>query len=103
MTSEKSDFYELKMALNNNENIEEFLLFVHNFNMTLEASGTLDTAEKFQYLCTLVCGETLQFNTLYSDVESSTLLTVEAIILGLGTYFFLLILYQSKIAQCSEE
>ena len=54
MTSEKSDFYELKMALTNNENIEEFLLFVHNFNMTLEASGTLDTAEKFQYLCTLV-------------------------------------------------
>ena len=47
-TSEKLDLYEFKMTL--------FLLFICNFNMTLEASGTLKTGANIQYLCTLVCG-----------------------------------------------
>ena len=31
----------LKMALFDNDNPEEFLLFIRNSNMTLEASGTI--------------------------------------------------------------
>ena len=40
-TSENSDLYEFIMALFDNGKPEEFLLFVRNFSMTLEASGTL--------------------------------------------------------------
>ena len=46
-TSEKLDLYELKMTLLDNGDPEEFL-FVCNFSMTLEASGTLDTITKVQ-------------------------------------------------------
>ena len=57
--------------------------------MTLEASGTLQTVSNIQYLCTLVRRESLhQSDTLSSDVEHSTPLTLEAIIFGLGIYFF---------------
>ena len=41
-----------------------------------------------------------QFNSLSSDMEDMEPLTVESIILELGAYFFLLIFYQSKSAQC---
>ena len=58
--------------------------------MTLAASGTLVTGEKIQYLRTLVRGEFLrQFYALSADVEGTNLLTVETIILGLASYFFL--------------
>ena len=36
-TPEKSDLYEFKMSLFDNGKIEEFLLFIQNFNMTLKA------------------------------------------------------------------
>ena len=39
--STTSDRYEFKMSLFDNGNPEEILLFVHNFNTTLAASGTL--------------------------------------------------------------
>ena len=55
-TSGKSGLYEFKIALFLIGKTEEFLLFVCNFKMTLEASGTLETAAKAQYICTLVCG-----------------------------------------------
>ena len=49
----------------------------------------LETSVKVQYLCTLVRGEALrQFDALSDDVESGTPLIVEAVILGLGSYFF---------------
>ena len=44
-TSENLDLNELKMALFDNGNLEEFLLFIKNFNMTIEASGMLWLAE----------------------------------------------------------
>ena len=70
----------------NNGETEEFLLFVCKFNMTPEASGTLDSVAKVQYLRTLVHGEALrQFDMLSSELEITTPLTVEAIILGLGS------------------
>ena len=49
----------------------------------------LQNEANIQYLCTPVRVESLrQFDTLSSNIESSTPLTLEAIILGLGTYFF---------------
>ena len=38
-TSSTSGVYEFRMYFFDNENKEEFLLFVRNFNMTIEASG----------------------------------------------------------------
>ena len=67
--SENLDLYEFKMALFDNGKPEEFLLFIRNFNMTLEATVMLETYVKDQYLCTHVHGEVLrQFDLLYSDV-----------------------------------
>ena len=54
--SENSDLYELKMALFDICKPDEFLLFIRNFNMTLEASGMLKAGVNIQYLCTLVHG-----------------------------------------------
>ena len=39
--SQKLDLHELKMALFDNGEPEELLLFIRNFNMTLKASGML--------------------------------------------------------------
>ena len=48
-----------------NREPEGFLLFIHNFNMTTEASETLKAGSKIQYLRTLVCGEELhEFDVL---------------------------------------
>ena len=86
--SENADIYECKKALFENKNPEEFFLFVRNFNMTIDASGSMDMAENIQYLCTLVRGEALcQFDTLSADAESTNPLTVEAINLVLDAYF----------------
>ena len=58
------------MSLFDNGKLEEFLLFVRNFNMNLAESGMLEVDTEFQYLCTLVRGEALrQFELLSSDVE----------------------------------
>ena len=96
-TSYKSELYEFKMALFDNGNPEEFWLFVCNFNTTLAESEIMETAAKVQYICTLVCWEVLrQFESMSSDVEDTNPLTAEAIILGLGAYFPLLIFYWRK-------
>ena len=47
-TSENLDLYQLKMALFANGDPEEFLLFIRNFNMTPEASGTLKDGANIQ-------------------------------------------------------
>ena len=87
-TSEKLDLYEFKMALFENDKSGEFLLFFRNFNMTIEASGTLRDDAKIQYLCKLVCGEALrQFGILPAEVEIASPETFSSIILGLDTYF----------------
>ena len=71
-TSSTSDLYELRISFFDNGNPEEFLLFLHNFNTILAATGTLETVTKIQYLRTLVCGEALhQFDLLSSDMEMS--------------------------------
>ena len=76
-TSSTSDLYEFKMSLFDNVELEEFLLFVRNFNMTLAASGMMEAGAKVQYLCKLVFGEALHhFDLLFVDVESAEPLTV---------------------------
>ena len=65
---------------------EEFLLFVSNFQMTLEAPGTLAVAVNIQYLCILLCGKALcQLGTLSIEVESTTKEHLKLILLRLGT------------------
>ena len=76
------------LSLFDNGKPEEFLLFVHNFNMTLAASGTLEAGTKIQYLRTLFHVEVLrQFDPLSADVESTKTLNIEDIIKGLSQYF----------------
>ena len=71
-TSSTPDLYEFKIYLFDNGDLEKFLSFVCNFNMTLATSGTLEMAAKYQYICTLVHGETLcQFDSLSSDIEGT--------------------------------
>ena len=70
---------------------EEFILFVQNFQMTLAVTEMLETEEKVQYICTLVCGEALrQFDLLSSDVKNTeTPLDVDYLLKGLAWYFTL--------------
>ena len=87
--SQKSDLYKLKMDLFDNGDAEEFLLFIRNFNMNPEASRTLRSDAKTQYLCTMISGEALhQFDTLSAEVGIVTPEKLTSIILGLGTYFY---------------
>ena len=55
-TSGNLDLNKFKMTLFDNGEPGEFLLFIHNFNMTLKASGTLKSDVKIKYLCVLVRG-----------------------------------------------
>ena len=77
------------MALFDNSDPEEFLLFFCNFNMNPEASGTLKSGAKIQYLHFLVHVEALhKFDVLSDEVESAGSKTLSSIILDLGTQFF---------------
>ena len=88
-TLDNPDLYEFKKAFFDNGNPGEFLLFIHNFKMTLEESVMLGAYTKVKYLCTLVCGGALcQFDFLSAGVEGTNHLTVETIILGLASYSF---------------
>ena len=88
-TSATSDLYDFKMAFFNNDETEEFLLFISNFNITLAASGTLGKYVKVKHIHTLVRGEALrQFDLISSYMEGMNPLKVETVILGLATYFF---------------
>ena len=89
-TSSTSDLYEFKMSLFDNGDLEELLLLVCNFNMTLAASGKMEAGKKTQQLFNLVCREVLcQFDLLSSDVESTQTLNNDDIIKGLAQYFHL--------------
>ena len=52
--SEKLDFYKFKMALFYNGEPEDFLLFVWNFKMTINAPVTLADNTKLQYISTIL-------------------------------------------------
>ena len=73
-TPENSDTDELKMALFDNGETEEFLLFTKKINMTLDALGTLASNAKLQHICTILHGEAIhQFYTLCDLVGSTTM------------------------------
>ena len=60
------------MSLFDHGKLEEFLLLVQNFNMTLATIGTQEADEDIQYLRKLVHGEALhQFDLLSSDMENT--------------------------------
>ena len=85
LKSKNLDLYELKISLFGNSDLEEFLLFVSNLNITIEASVTITPGENIKYLCKLICGEALlQFDTLYYEVGSNTPENLTSIILVLG-------------------
>ena len=76
------------MVLFDNGNPDEFLLFVRNFQINLEASVTPASVTKIQYLCRIVRGKALhQLNMLSVEVGFITLENLNLIILGLRTYF----------------
>ena len=86
-TSSTSDLYEFKMSLFEHGKMEEFLLFVRNFNMTLVATGTLETDMEIQYLRILVRRELLcQFDLLSANMENTESLNVDYYIKGLALY-----------------
>ena len=77
------------MTLFDNSDPEEFLLFVCDFNINLEASGMLKAGINIQYHCMMVRGGALsKFDEFSAKVESSSPEDFKYIILGLGTYFF---------------
>ena len=85
-TQEKSDMYELKMALFDNGEPEEFLLLVQNFNMTLDTSRTLSSNAKLQYLRNIICGQAVRhFDTLCGQFGNTTTENLNQVILVLGT------------------
>ena len=53
-TLEKSELYEFKMFVFDNSDTDDLLLFICNFNRTLEASGTLNFGTNIQYICMMV-------------------------------------------------
>ena len=70
-TLENSNTCDLKMALFDNGNLEELLLFARNFQMNLETSVMIAASTKIQYLCTLLHGEALcKLYKLYVEVVS---------------------------------
>ena len=99
LKEEMSDLYGFKMALFYNSELEDFLLFVRKFQMTLEAFRTLTAGAKNQRICMLVRGEALhQLDGFSVEVWSTTTEHLNLIILGYVRTLFLLMLCQSKIA-----
>ena len=87
--SSTSELYEFKISLFDHGDPEEFILFIRKSNMTLAATGTLDTDAMIQCLCTLVHGEALyQFDLLSADIENTETLNMDFLIRGLALYFF---------------
>ena len=80
-TSPTLDLYEFKFSLLDKGKLEELVLLVCNFKMTLAELGTLEAGAKYKYLRTLFRGESLrQLDSLSSDVEGTETLNVDYII-----------------------
>ena len=77
------------MALFDNINPKEFILFGWNHNMKLDASGKLIEGAKVKYTCALPRGDLLfTFEALCRQIGNTTSLYLEEILLGSGTYVF---------------
>ena len=76
-----------KIALFDNSNPEDLLLFVLNFKMTIGDLGMITASAKLQYHFTLLCGEALRyFDTFCDQLGSTNTAHVRPIVLGVGTY-----------------
>ena len=64
-TSSTLDLYKFNMCLFDHGKPEEFLLFLHNFIMTLVATEILGTDAKVQHICLLVPGKRSLILTFY--------------------------------------
>ena len=96
--TDKSDMYEFKMALIDNIQTEEFLLFQKNYKIILEALGAIMAGETIQYIRTLLRGEALhQFETLCDQVVNTNTTLLNQILFVLGAYFLQLITCLRKI------
>ena len=85
-TSSTSYIYEFRMSLFDHGDPEGFLLFMQNFQITLAATGTLETEARFQYLRKLFHGEELrQFDLVPDDAKNTeTQLYVDYLLKGLA-------------------
>ena len=87
-TTEISDLYEFKIALFDNSDPGKFLLFVRNFQTTLEDSVALTISTNIQYLCMILYGKVLrQLDTLSVEMGSKTMTHLSCNVFGLGNYF----------------
>ena len=59
-TPEKSDLYELKMALFDNGKPKGLLLFINKLQTTFESSVTLTASANIHYRHTVLCGKLLR-------------------------------------------
>ena len=83
-----SKTYKTKMAIFNNVQPDEFLLFIKDFRRTLEDTGAILTSGHIHYLCSLIHREALHKLYYIDNYHRDTTATnVEAIMQGLGMYF----------------
>ena len=81
----KSDMYGFKIALVDNGEPEEFLLFQQNYKMMLGASGTLTSGATKQYIHTLLHRKALyDFENLCVQIGNTTTMHLNQILLDLG-------------------
>ena len=84
--------------------LEVFILFQNNYQVTLKTSVSIAAGEKIQYLHTLLCGEAFcEFEIICEHIHNSNITRLNHILLFLDTYFSLLNLCQSQSAQCTVE
>ena len=85
-TSSTSEIYEFWMSLFDHGETKEFLLFLQKFQITLSATGTIETEAKVQYIRMLVRAEALRLFDLVSfDAKNTeTLLDVDYLLKGLA-------------------
>ena len=87
---EHLNMYEFNMTLFENGEPEETLLFVHHFNMLLNAYGMLSASSKLHYICNILhIGAIYQFDDLCIQIGSTAMAHLNQVILGLGTNFLL--------------
>ena len=101
-TSATSDIYRYKMALFENGQLDEFLLFVQYLQNTIDTIRVKLAAENIQYMRKLLCEKGLcEFETPSGTTSFTTNVNQNQIILGLGTYLFPInALYKKTSVRC---
>ena len=83
---------------------EEFLLFIHNFNVNFPTIGAREMDGNIQYLFTIVCRHAMiQFDLFSTDIENTETLNVDCYIKGLALCFSLVNLIPKRKLRCAAE